>query len=56
MVQGMKIEGDHIFRAAEGSAGMATLTLVDHADNVAPYLAANIFEILDIRHNSRLVG
>ena len=54
MTEGVKIKGDHKIGTAQGSAGMATLALVDHADDVAPYLAGNALEFLNIRHDLKV--
>jgi hypothetical protein len=55
VAQNMKIKGDHKFSASKGTTGVAALTLVHHADDVATYLAGDTFEFLDIRHD-REVG
>jgi hypothetical protein len=50
----MKIKGDHKFRAAKGAAWVPTLTLMDHADDITPYLAGYGFEFLDVRHDAEV--
>jgi hypothetical protein len=50
MSKGVEIKGYHKVGAAQGSAGMATLALMDHADNVAPYLAGYFVEFLSGWH------
>lgn len=55
MTQDMKVKGYHKIGAAQRSTGMATLALVDHADDVAAHLAADAFEFLKVRHD-REVG
>lgn len=50
MSHGVEVQGNHKIGAAQGSAGMTTLTLMDHADDVAPYLARNSIEFFSGWH------
>ena len=50
VAQDVEIQGHHKISASKGSAGVATLTLMHHADDIASHLARNFFQFLDIRH------